>query len=93
LFRQFASATAFRWDFDFHYFEGSHFTRFSKRFLFASVRGGERQHCRARSSSPHKRRSRRDFKKLAFPMAEERWSVAVAEINSMLFQKSCKPEN
>jgi hypothetical protein len=25
------------------------------------------------------RRSRRDFKKLAFPMAEERWSVAEAE--------------
>jgi hypothetical protein len=29
----------------------------------------------------------------AFPMAEERWSVAVAKIYSTPFEKTCKPEN
>lgn len=40
-----------------------------------------------------RRRSRRDFKNHAFPMAEERWSVAVAGIYSTPFHATCKPEN
>jgi hypothetical protein len=50
------------------------------RLLNASVLAGECQHCRTRTAWPQIRRSRRDFKKHAFPMAEERWSVAVAGV-------------
>jgi hypothetical protein len=46
--------------------------------FIASVRAGAARHCRARPASPHSGAVVRDFKKQAFPMAEEKWSVAVA---------------
>jgi hypothetical protein len=39
------------------------------------------------------RRSRRDFKERAFPMAEERWSVAVAIITKRRASAICKTKN
>jgi hypothetical protein len=60
--------------------------RFSHLY-FASVLAGGRQHFSARTTSPHKRRSRRDFKNHAFLMAEERWSVAGAGSIQRLSEK------
>jgi hypothetical protein len=63
------------------------------QLLQASIRAAKRGHCRARAASPRSGAVVRDFKKHAFPMAEERWSVAVAGIYSTLFGKTCKHEN
>ena len=48
------------------------------RLLNASVLAGQRQHFSARAAQPQSGAVVRDFKNHAFPMAEERWSVAVA---------------
>jgi hypothetical protein len=52
------------------------FACFSDMEPIASVCAGELQHCRARAASPQVGAVVRDFKDRAFPMAEERWSVA-----------------
>jgi len=63
------------------------------RLLNASVPAVERQDFSARTAQPQSGAVVRDFKNHAFPMAEERWSVALARSHSMPFGKSCKPEN
>jgi hypothetical protein len=52
---------------------------FPRQLSIASVSAGEHQHCHTRAASPRSGAVVRDFKKRAFPMAEERWSVAVAK--------------
>ena len=47
-----------------------------RAFRSASVRAGEGGHCRTRAAPPKSGAFVRDFKDRAFPMAEERWSVA-----------------
>jgi hypothetical protein len=51
---------------------------FPRQLSIASVPAGEHQHYHARAASPRSGAVVRDFKKRAFPMAEERWSVALA---------------
>jgi hypothetical protein len=57
------------------------------RLLNASVLAGQRQHFGARTAQPQSGAVVRDFKNHAFPMAEERWSVAVAGFIQRLSEK------
>jgi hypothetical protein len=57
------------------------------RLLNASVLAGGRWHFSARVAQPQSGAVVRDFKNHAFPMAEERWSVAVAGIIQRLSEK------
>jgi hypothetical protein len=54
---------------------------FPRQLSIASVPAGEHQHCHTRAASPRSGAVVRDFKKRAFPMAEERWSVAHGQGN------------
>jgi hypothetical protein len=66
---------------------------YAHKFHFASVRAAQRPRCRARAASQPQGSVVRDFKERAFPMAEERWSVALAAISSSLLGASCKRKN
>jgi len=65
----------------------------SRGLLYASVRAGERQHCRARAAPPRSGAVVRDFKDHAFPMAEERWSVPIRQEHSKRFDREFQARN
>jgi len=91
--RCFASATAFLSAFGFEMVYSSSFSlvyRMNSLCERPCRRAPALAHSQCAAAS---RRSRRDFKEQrAFPMAEERWSVAVAKVYSTPSGESCKPE-
>jgi hypothetical protein len=76
LIRQLASATALEWNFDYNCFEDSHYDLIIRAISICERPWGRAPELPRSLLLAAYRRSRRDFKKLAFPMAEERWSVA-----------------